>query len=254
MASVLDAGGGLPVPAPGERWAFFLDVDGTLVELREHPSLVRVAPALKDALARLRERNDGAVALVSGRSAADLDRLFAPQRFALAGLHGQEIRRCNGAEAPALRPVPKRQIEAVRSRLEAFARGDPRLVLEDKGGSLALHYRRAPERRADCLRTVRAALEGAPALELLEGKMVLELKPRGVDKGAAITALMREPCFRDRIPVFAGDDTTDEYGFVAVRRLGGKAIKVGPGATHAQHRVPDVGGLTRWLDTLAHQA
>lgn len=239
---------GFPTPVPG--WAIFLDVDGTLVEIAETPQGVRVDPVLISTLASLLRVSDGAVALVSGRSIETIDRLFAPLRPPVAGLHGCERRTARG-EVSRLGEPPEGLIEA-RRRLLAFVRTRPGVFVEDKGISLAVHYRGAPERRAEIQRAVEdAAAALGPGVHVLAGKMVFEIRPAGVDKGAAIEEFMAEPPFQGRTPVFIGDDLTDEDGFAVVNRLGGHSIRVdGDWRTHARWQVCSVSELLDWLATL----
>jgi trehalose 6-phosphate phosphatase len=247
----------LPLPQPGDRWALFLDVDGTLVAIAETPETVRVEPALRLLLERLAGANDGALALVSGRSLASIDALFAPLRLPAAGLHGWERRRGDGTLAPAAEPTAI--LAPLRPLLLAFAAARPGLRVEDKGGSLALHYRLAPHYAAAVCERAREIAAAEPRLRLIEGRKVVELVPRGSDKGAAIADFLAEPPFVGRMPVYAGDDTTDEDGFVAVNRWGGLSIKVanpearGRHGTQARHRLPSISALHAWLSALAER-
>lgn len=226
-------------------WAFFLDVDGTLIDLASCPGAVVVDDALLGLVARLHRVTDGALALISGRSLADLDYLLGSVRIPLAGQHGLERRDAQGVlhthgTAPAARI-------AMRGRLELLVARYPGLLLEDKGLCLALHYRRVPQLAAWLHRLLADWVVQADGLCLLKGKRVLEIKPIGVDKGSAIAEFMSEPPFRGRKPVFIGDDATDEHGFASVRRLGGYSVKVGPGRTVAQFRLPDTAAVRAWL-------
>ncbi len=235
-----------PLPRPGERWALFLDFDGTLAEIVAHPERVAVEAGLPRLLGRLRDALGGALAVVSGRPLAEIDRFLAPLELPGAGLHGLEVRGSDGrvvrlAEAPP-------GFGEVRERLAAMVRSDPRLVLEDKGVTLALHYRGAPERAGECRGAAERLLPELPGYVLQEGKMVYELKPARGDKGDAIRRLLADPLFAGRTPVFAGDDVTDEDGFTAVQALGGLGIKVGPGPSVARAGVPDRAALLAWLD------
>lgn len=237
-----------PLPALDAGCALFLDVDGTLLEFAAHPRAVQVAPALLQLLERLHERFDGALALVSGRALADLDRLFAPLVLPAAGQHGAELRLPGGrrvSHAPAM-------ADDVVAGLRRLAAAQPGLLLEDKGGSIALHYRMAPQLEDLALH---AAQEAAGRLgerwEVQAGKFVCELRPRGYGKGGAIRELMAQAPFAGRRPVFVGDDETDEDGFDAVNALGGQTIKVGPGDTRALRRVADVNAVLAWLGARA---
>jgi trehalose 6-phosphate phosphatase len=237
-------------PTPTSAWAIFLDIDGTLVEIAETPQGVRVSPALIATLESLLRASEGAVALVSGRSIETIDRLFSPLRLPVAGLHGCERRSASG-EASCIGQPPDGWTE-VCSRLFAFARARPGVSVEDKRLALAVHYRGAPGRRAEILAAVEdAAAALGPGVQVLAGKMVFELRPSGVDKGAAIEAFMAEPPFHGRTPVFIGDDLTDEDGFAVVNRMGGHSIRVdGDWPTHARWQVDSVAELLDWLAAL----
>ena len=247
-----------PLPRPGDRWALFLDVDGTLVAIATTPEAVRVEPPLLPLLERLAATNDGALALVSGRSLAGIDALFTPLRLPAAGLHGWERRRADGALVPSGEPTSI--LEPLRSPLAAFAAARPGLRLEDKGGSLALHYRLAPQYGAAATQRAREIVAAEPRLRLIEGRKVVEFVPRGSDKGQAIAEFMAEPPFAGRIPVYAGDDTTDEDGFAAVNRMGGISIKVanpetrGRHGSEARYRLPSIAALHGWLAALAERS
>jgi trehalose 6-phosphate phosphatase len=238
---------GRPAPPPlAPAGALFLDVDGTLLDIAPRPEQVRVSPGLPALLARLAGTRGDALALVSGRPLAQIDALFRPWHGAAAGLHGIERRRVGGTVEAAVPPDAAAALAALRPRLDRLARG---LLVEDKGATLALHYRAAPERGAE-LRAAAEALCAAAggALRLIHGKMVLEFQPAGVDKGAAIAAFLAEPPFRDRLPIFLGDDATDEDGFREVARRGGFGVRVGsPAPTAATHALPSVGAVLAWL-------
>lgn len=243
-----------PLPEAAERWAIFLDVDGTLIPIAATPEAAQPAPSLLPLLEALRQGCAEALALVSGRSLASIDRLFAPLRLPAAGLHGWERRRADGSLAPS--QEPHGLLRRLHPRLEAYVAARPGLLLEDKGGSFALHYRQAPERGPALLRFARRLALAEPELHLLAGRKVVELQPRGADKGKAIEAFLAEAPFAGRRPVFAGDDTTDEHGFAAVNARGGVSIRVTDPETQAQasaaqHRVSGVDALHRWLSEVA---
>lgn len=236
-------------PLPRSDFAFFLDVDGTLLELAATPDAVRPEPGLLATLDALRQASGGALALLSGRRIDDLDRIFWPLCLSAAGIHGLERRRADGS----VDIMESDAIAELREPLAAFARQDPGLRLEDKGLALALHYRGAPHCEAATRAFARSlATRSSAALRLLEGKMVVEFHARDADKGRAIEAFMAEPPFRGRRPVFAGDDVTDEDGFRAVQRLGGIALRIGTlGASAAQWHLPSVAALHAWLQAAA---
>lgn len=241
-------------PRLDRQAALFLDVDGTLLEIALRPESVDVPAGLPALLNRLARQRGGALALVSGRRLADIDRLFAPWRGAAAGLHGAERRRADGSPAPNGDNPEDRAAAAALDRLR------PRLIdlvgrlpgarVEDKGRTLALHYRAAPEKAAEigdlAARLVR---ESGDWLRLIVGKMVVELQPRCHGKDRAIAAFMAEPPFRGRLPVFLGDDTTDEDGFAEINRRGGVSIRVGApsSVTAASYALPSVVATLDWL-------
>lgn len=234
------------LPEPTGDWAFFLDVDGTLLEHAERPDAVRPGEAVFRLLAGLERATGGALALISGRSVPDMDALFAPLRLPVAGQHGVERRDVRGTvhrHASSAAALP-----GIAARIADFVAHRPGLLLENKGNSLALHYRLAPQFASAAQAAVReAARRLGEGFEVLGGKMVVELKPSGRDKGSAIEEFMREPPFRGRKPVFIGDDTTDEYGFGVVNRLGGESVKVGPGPSAARWRIADAPAVRAWL-------
>ncbi len=227
-------------------WALFLDVDGTLLHIAETPDAVRVSLELRTAIQALSPSLGGAVALVSGRSLADLDRLFAPLELPCAGQHGLERRDSSGGIHRLGEPGT---LDPLRAPLERFVRDHPGAQLEDKGLSLAVHYRRTPD-IADLARKSVEALVRAHdhRFQLLHGKLVSEVKLRAADKGVAIETFMREAPFAERRPVFVGDDVTDEHGFAVVNRSGGYSVHVGYGEeTCARYRLDDVNEVIAWL-------
>jgi trehalose 6-phosphate phosphatase len=241
----------ITLPSPPRLHAadisLFLDVDGTLLEIEREPGAVHVPARLCRILEDLQSATGGALALVSGRSLDQLDRLFSPLRLSAAGLHGLE-RRNLGVALERATPDPA-VLDRARLRLAVFAATTEGVLLEDKGLTLALHYRNAPAAAADAIVIAEAAVaESHGALVLLRGKMVCELKPPGVDKGRTITAFMAEPPFAGRRPVFAGDDLTDEAGFVAINEIGGVSIRIGNGnPTAATFGHEDVRAMQTWL-------
>ena len=231
-------------PAPQLDWAFFLDVDGTLIEIADTPEAVHVDAALLALIARLHRASGGAVALVSGRALSFMQRRLGRLRLPLAGQHGLERRDAKGRMH--VRRAPPGAKRAIKRALTPILARHPGLLLEDKGLTLALHYRLAPQLAAYAHRLMGQLATGA-GLELQRGKRVAEIKPRGIDKGAAITAFLAEPPFKGRRPVFIGDDLNDEHGFAAVNRLHGISIKVGSGRSCARFRLRDVAAVRTWL-------
>jgi len=236
---------GLP-PAASLEWAYFLDVDGTLIEIADTPDAVHVDTALLDLIAGLCRESGGAMALVSGRSISDLEKYLGTLHLPLAGQHGLERRDAAGrlwmhAAPPAAKCAIKEALAPVLAR-------HPGLLLEDKGLTLALHYRQAPHLASYAQRLmIRLAHEAGAGLEVQFGKRVAEVKPAGIDKGNAVAEYLQESPFKGKRPVFIGDDLNDEHGFAAVNKLDGISIKVGKGDSCARFRLPDVAAVRRWL-------
>lgn len=238
-------------PPPQLDWAYFLDVDGTLIDIADTPDAVCVDAAVLDLIARLHQAS-GAVALVSGRALSFLDARLGTLRLPVAGQHGLERRDASGrlwihAAAPDAKFAIKEALAPVLAR-------HPGLLLEDKGLTLALHYRQAPQLAAYAHRLMnRLARSSGAALEVQRGKCVAEVKPSGVDKGTAVAAYLTERPFRGRRPVYIGDDFNDEHGFAKANQLNGVSIKVGKGASCARYRLPEVAAVRHWLeDALQH--
>jgi trehalose 6-phosphate phosphatase len=244
-----------PLPGNAERWALFLDVDGTLVAIAPTPEAARPAPDLLPLLERLQKRCDGALAVVSGRRLDSIDEVLEPLPLPAAGLHGWERRRADGSLAPRLEPMAL--LDRLRPMLGAYVTPRHGLRLEDKGGSLAVHYRLAPQYGPPLLRYARRIARAEPELRVIAGRKVVEVQPRGADKGQAVRAFMTEPPFAGRRPVYAGDDTTDEDGFAAVNAMDGISIRVAAAETRARgdslahHVLPSVEALHRWLRAVA---
>lgn len=235
-----------PLPALDREAALFLDVDGTLLEIAPRPDEVRVPAGLPDLLERRAGERGGALALVSGRALADIDALFRPWQGAAAGLHGLERRRADLSLDRALDPEAAGALDRLRPQFALLARRIRGLLVEDKGATIALHYRAVPERAAEVIAAVESLRH--PALREILGKMVIEFQPRIRNKGAAVAAFLAEPPFIGRLPVYLGDDTTDEDAFAEINRRGGVSVLVGPArATAAMRRLPSVASVLDWL-------
>jgi len=238
---------------PAAQVAWFLDVDGTLLELAPTPDRVHADERVSALLARLQVASGGAVALISGRSVAMVDSLFEPLRLPVAGQHGVERRDASGVIHH--HRSSSEGLAAARRALIDWAAEHPEVLLEDKGLSLALHYRRAPAMEAQVRHFLGDLVtSGDGGLCLQPGKMVFEVKPSGRDKGMAIREFLDEAPFLGRRPVFVGDDASDEYGFEIVNRRGGVSIKVGEGATAATRCLPDVGAVRDLLTAVLGRA
>ena len=225
--------------------ALFLDFDGTLVGIAETPEAIEVPQGLVALLTDIHDWLDGALAVVSGRQIDVLDRFLAPLRLPAAGEHGVQRRDATGN----MREQTPPDLQAVLDVANHLAGNYPDLLVERKHAAVALHYRRAPQLESLCRNALLGIIAKEPRLELLHGKAVFEVKPAGVNKGIAIDEFMNEPPFAGRMPVFAGDDTTDESGFAIVQPRGGVAIKVGAGPSLARHRLESPLAVFEWLAT-----
>ncbi|MET0311513.1 MAG: trehalose-phosphatase [Burkholderiaceae bacterium] len=231
----------------GPPSALFLDFDGTLVDLAPQPDAIQVPAGLVTTLALLRDRLDGALAVISGRPIAQLDAYLAPLVLPASGVHGAERRSADGQ----VHLLPAYSLAHVEVAARTLLLRHPELQIEHKRGSLAVHYRGKPELEGACIIAMQAAVDQSPGLTLLRGKMVVEAKPAGASKGRAIEAFLREAPFAGRKPVFAGDDITDEPGFGAVQRAGGVGIKIGEGESIAGLRMVSPATLRLELQNFA---
>jgi trehalose 6-phosphate phosphatase len=227
-----------------DRCALFLDIDGTLLEHADHPDKVVVGEALRALLLRADERLDGALAFVTGRSIAQADKLFHPLKLRSAGLYGIEHRR--SPDQPIEQADEPADIAALADEIEAELEN---VYVERKGAVLAVHTRAAPHLLARAEEIVARALETLPeGYRSLVGNAGLELMPLDAVKGGAIRRFMAQAPFHGRIPVFLGDDTSDETGFEAVNEMGGVSVRVKEREeTSASFMLADVKAVIGWL-------
>lgn len=220
-----------------DRAALFLDIDGTVLDLAPTPDRVQVPPALVGTISALAAATEGAIAFVTGRSIANVDRLFRPLRLAAIGGHGAEFRARRGEEIERSADMPA----TIRRWLMSFDGFAPGVVVEDKGSTLAIHFRRAPDAGKRILRAL-SGQHGAlltADLQILQGKEILEVKPRRFNKGTALRRMMQHAPFAGRVPHFFGDDTTDEDAFRVLPEFGGSGYSVGR----------DIAGVSRAFET-----
>ncbi len=236
----------MSLPALTRDAALFLDFDGCLVDIAPRPDAVVIPPGLPDRLARLHAALGGAVALVSGRDVADLRTRLPGFPGAIAGSHGAElaiaggpIQATHGADldAPALHDAAARAVA-----------DHPAILVERKPHGVALHYRTDPSLRGVVEKVMARLAAAHPDMILQPAKMAVELRPRGTGKDSALDRLMAMAPFAGRIPVYAGDDLTDEVAMARAQALGGFGVKISAGHTVARHRLPDPAALAGWLD------
>ncbi|MEM7172720.1 MAG: trehalose-phosphatase [Pseudomonadota bacterium] len=237
---------------PSADWALFLDVDGTLLEIAEHPDDVHVSDRVIMSITAAAQSLNGALALVSGRKISNLDHLFSPLCLSVAGLHGLERRTAEGTIEILGDP---KALDRLRDALGDLASGTSGMLIEDKGRAIAVHYRQAPAAEHQTKSTIRHLVaQEEENLAVIEGKMVVEIKQSHSNKGTAIAAFMKEAPFAGRLPVFVGDDVTDEDGFAVVNEMGGHSIRIGlSGQTAARYALGDVSSFLEWLETFTEQ-
>lgn len=240
-----------PLPEDLTGWALFLDIDGTLLDLAAAPTEVVIPGWMPGALASLSKRLNGALALVTGRALDNADSLFAPQRFSVAGLHGAEIRFADGQ----IHEAPRSEfLNPLRLELASLVALNPGLVLEDKLAGLAIHYRLAPKFGEGLIRLMTEFVEAhEDQFEVQLGKMVVEVRPAGSNKGTAVEAFLARPPFQGRKPLAVGDDLTDEAMFEIANAYGGRAVRVGrpDRPTAATAGVDSADDVRTWLERIA---
>jgi len=241
---------GLP-SLSGGLYAFFFDIDGTLAAIQSQPDEVAIPVRVRQTLQSLAVLSHGAVALISGRPIEQIDALAAPFHPPLAGVHGAERRDASGKLHRV--QLPDDVVTGLHKTLSSSLSHWPGTQLETKGMAFALHYRQAKQYQPQILQLAETMVKRFPMLALQPGKCVVELKPKDIDKGAAISAFMQEAPFAGRIPLFMGDDLTDEAGFHVVNAMNGISVKVGNGASHARFRLKDVDDVYRWLEQMKLQ-
>lgn len=247
------------LPAPPNRlsrltdYAFFFDLDGTLAPIAPTPDAARIPEDTIRLLERLKTATEGTVAIISGRPADQIDQLTRPLQLPLSGLHGAQWRGTNGKLHQA--DVHPERLRLLREELRTIAAQHPGTFVEDKGLSLAIHYRQAPEHETPIIQqTAQLAPRWQDCFELQPGKMVIEFKPRGANKGEALKRFLQHHPFLGKTPIMIGDDATDEPAFIAANQQHGMSIRIGPGPTQALFRLGSPRALVRWLSSVLTNA
>jgi trehalose 6-phosphate phosphatase len=242
-----------PLVSELTRSAILLDIDGTILDIAPSPAEVWVPTGLRPTLSRLVDLTDGAVALVSGRSINDIDLIFSPLQLAAIGVHGAEMRVSGAAEVQSrIAPLSK----GLKRKLATIAELGPGILVEDKGYSLALHYRLAPDKGPAILDAANKICSDAlqELVEILPGKLVVDIKPAAINKGNAVSALMEYPPFAGRRPIFIGDDTTDLPVFGVIPKFGGQAYSVGGIAADVDGHFEQPESVRSWLARVAAES
>ncbi len=226
------------------NYALFLDLDGTLAEIATTPQAAFIPTKIIEAVKKLHHLTDQALAIISGRTLADIDNLCGGLRLTAAGQHGLELRYPDGH---LMQVEGEHILQLVKAGAITLQQQYPSLLLEFKSMGLAVHYRQAPELADMVQQHLQKIVAVNLELQLQQGKMVSEVRLTGANKGTAIAELMSEKPFIGKTPIFIGDDVTDEDGFTAVNQLGGISVKIGPGDTGAQCHLQNVAQLHGWL-------
>ena len=236
-----------PPPVALSRPALFLDMDGVLAPLAATPDAVVPDPRRTAVIRGVAERLNGRVAIISGRTIAEIDRIAESAAASASGVHGLERRRADGSlERAEADPAVRDAVAAFHD----FAQTRPGVIVEDKAVSAGLHYRQAQD-ESGAVAALAERLAGETGLSLQAGHLVVELKTPGTDKGTALAAFMGEAPFAGAVPVMLGDDLTDEDGFRAAAALGGFGVLVGPPReTAARYGLADVDAVLAWLDAV----
>lgn len=230
-----------------QRTAFLTDFDGTLVDIAPTPDAINFTAADGRLLNRASSSFGGAVAVISGRNLADVARYLGAFSGIVSGGHGVELR-IDGEIHELATPDPER-LEHIKAAVTEYAIIDPRVILEDKSHGIVMHFRQNPEMEARVRAFAECLLEGCGEFELQPAKMAYEIKPKGISKASAIERILETAGFEDRVPLYAGDDKTDETAFRHINELGGITIKIGDGATVARFRTESPATFKAWLGT-----
>jgi len=240
----------LPVAQPNfalHGKSLFLDFDGTLVNIAPTPETIQVSPALPRRLAALQEAMDGAVAIVTGRDIADIETFLPDFTGPIAGGHGSHMRTADGEYVTG--NFDTARLQSIKRDISVFAHAINGVRVENKTAGCVLHYRQAPDAGEDAHRFVETLLREHPGFTAEAAKMAVEVRPEAIDKAGAVAEFSALPPFRGRVPIFAGDDISDEPAFRWVNARGGCSIRIGEGPTSAQYCVSSVGDFALWIDS-----
>jgi len=237
--------------SPSSKYALFLDFDGTLVEIAERPEEVQLDSVTRHLLVRLGDYFSGALAIVTGRDIGDIDKYLQPLILPVAGVHGLTRRSADGRIHSPNSQRDNSFVLHIMKSLQPFVDKNAGLQLETKSHAVALHYRGNPGMEEHCIHAMNEATRDLSGYHVVRGKMVIEAKVEGGNKGAAVADFLAESPFKGRIPIFAGDDRTDEDAFQEVIRRQGISIKVGSEKTCAEYRADTTMDFIAWLQNLA---
>lgn len=233
--------------------ALFLDIDGTLLEIRDRPKLVKVNDSLKKLLFNLEQRLGGAIAFISGRTILDVDQLFKPLKLPTSGKHGAERRDPSG-QVHIIECNTSKITSNIIKTLQKFVNNSSGAILEDKKQTVALHYRLNPQIEKQAENLINSLISNHTELELLKGKMVLEIKAKATHKGTAIAQFMKEQPFSGKTPIFFGDDASDEDGFQIINSNNGISVCINPKLNSiAKFRLETVSSVIDWLENLNNE-
>lgn len=225
--------------------ALFLDFDGTLIDIAPTPDSIVVPAGMASGLESLARRIHGRLALVSGRSVENISAYLGTCEIAVAGSHGAEL---FGADGHRIGPPAAALPHGVEQAFLEYVAQAEGLEYEAKSHGAALHYRAVPAREAET-REFAEDIARQHGLAVKFGKCVVEIVRKGADKGNAVRAFMQERAFSDALPIFVGDDITDEDGFRAAIQLGGFGVIVGErNDTLARYRLVSPSGVHEWLE------
>ncbi|QIT18905.1 trehalose-phosphatase [Acinetobacter pittii] len=227
-----------------KNYCLFLDIDGTLAPFQINPEHSFIPQTTLDVIKKITKLNIPVIA-VTGRDVDTASKLLHPIEVPIAGLHGLDIYFDSGNY---IRPVLSSiNFKKLKQDITKNCDKHPELLIEDKGYSIALHYRKNPNLENNAINIMQRINLNYPQLKINRGKFVVELIPNQADKGRAIETILNHLDLPAVLPIFIGDDLTDESGFTYINQQSGLSIKVGPGETQAKYRLKDIDNVADFL-------